>query len=569
MKNVLAPLRKNLKILILIIILLILEAYFTLKLPEYTANIVDIGIANANMDYIYSAGTTMITFTIIATILAILVSYFSNKLACEYSNDLRKIVFSKVLKFSNHELDDISKSSLIAITTNDISHIQMILGYILNVLIFAPIMAVGGIIKTFELGTNLFWLILEILIIILFFMFLLLRRIMPYLGKLQEITDNINRRTREIIIGMPVIKTFVRQDFEAKKFKAVNDDFKEVNNYTNRYILFLSPLLTLHLSIMIVGIIFFGADQIESGIIMTGDLLAFIQYASQIVSSILMVASLFTIIPEVMVSINRVKEILDTEVTIVDGEIDKIDAKKSTIEFKNVSYKYPKSEKDTITNINFKLEPGKTVAIIGSIGSGKSTILNLIPRLQDPSAGEILMNGENIRNFKLETLREKISLTPQKAHLFQGTVKSNMTIIDSDASDEKIKEALDKANVNFINGLDDEVYQDGSNFSGGQKQRLSIARSILKNADFYLFDDCFSALDMNTEKAIRDNLKEFKDSSILIVSQRISTIKDADEILVLDNGKIVDRGSHNKLVETSETYNEIVKSQTDTLGGGI
>ena len=281
-----------------------------------------------------------------------------------------------------------------------------------------------------------------------------------------------------------------------------------------------------------------------------------------------MVAALSTILPELIVSINRVKEILDTEVSIVDGEIDTIDEERSTLEFKNVSYQYPQSEKDTLTNINFKLEPGKTVAIIGGIGSGKSTILNLIPRLQDPSAGEILMNGENIKNFKLKTLRDRICLTPQKAHLFHGTVKSNMTLIDASASDEKIKEALDKASVNFINGLDDEVFQDGSNFSGGQKQRLSIARSLLKNADFYLFDDCFSALDMNTEKAIRTNFKELKDSAILIVSQRISTIKDADEILVLDNGAIVDRGSHSKLVETCEIYKEIVKSQGESLGGG-
>ena len=568
MTSILTPLRKNLKTIILIVLFLVLEANFTLSLPEYTANIVDIGIANADMAYIYSAGTTMIIFTLIATILAILVSFFSSRLASEYAKDMRKIVFSKVLKFSNHELDDISKSSLITRTTNDISHIQMVMEFILNIIIFAPIMAIGGIIKTVQLGTDLSWIIIVVLILIIFWIYLILTRTMPFLGKLQEITDNINRRAREIIIGLPVIKTFVRQDYEAKKFEKVNEDYKEVKNYTNKFLLMLSPLMTFNLSIMIVGIVYFGSFQVESGTLLTGDLLAFIQYASQIVSAVLTVAALSTILPDLIVSINRIREILNAELTIVDGEIDTIAEERSTLEFKNVSYQYPKSERDTLTNINFKLEPGKTVAIIGGIGSGKSTILNLIPRLQDPSTGEILMNGTNIKNIKLKTLREKVSLTPQKAHLFHGTVKSNMTIIDEDASDERIKDALEKANVNFIEGLDDEVAQDGSNFSGGQKQRLSIARSILKKADFYLFDDCFSALDMNTERSIKNNLKDLKDSSILIVSQRISTIKDADEILVLDDGAIVDRGTHDELVETCQIYKEIVQSQVDTLEGG-
>ena len=256
---------------------------------------------------------------------------------------------------------------------------------------------------------------------------------------------------------------------------------------------------------------------------------------------------------------------LDTELSIVDGEIETIGEGKSTIEFKNVSFKYPKSEKDTLTDINFKLEPGKTVAIIGGIGSGKSTILNLISRFQDPTAGEILINGENLKNLKLKTLRERISLSPQKPHMFKGTVKSNMALSGANASDENIRYALKKANTKFIDGFDDEVLSEGSNFSGGQKQCLSIARAILKDADFYLFDDSFSSLDLNTEKIIKNNLKELKDSSILIASQRISTIKDADEILVLDDGRIVDRGSHNSLVESCEIYREIVKSQSDTL----
>lgn len=559
--------KKNIKTIIIIIALLVLEAYFTLQLPEYTSKIVDIGIANGDIAYIYSAGTTMIMLTILATITGIIVSLFSCKVASEYSYNLRILVFSKVLKFSNHEHNNISKSTLMTRTTNDVSRIRMILEWAFDVIIFAPAMAIGGIIKTIHLGTNLYWIILMILILIIVFMFFILKKTVPYLIILDKLPD-IKGMVREIITGMEVIKTFVREDYESKKFKATNDEFKELRDSIRRYILFLNPLMTLHSSIMIVSILYFGSYQIESGTILTGDLIAFIQYATQIVSSILIIISFSKNLPDLILPIKRVKQVLDTELSIVDGEIGTINERKSTIEFKNVSFKYSKSEKDALTNINFKLEPGKTVAIIGCVGSGKSTILNMIPRFQDPSAGEILINGENIKNLKLKTLRERISLSPQKPHIFKGTVKSNMTLSDPNASDENIIYALEKANANFIDSLDDEVLTAGLNFSEGQKQCLSIARSILKDSDFYLFDDSFSSFDLNTEKIIKKNLKELKGSSILIASQRISTIKDADEILVLDDGQIVDRGSHNRLLESCEIYREIVKSQNDILNGG-
>lgn len=567
MWNIFSPLKKNIKTIIIIIALLVLEAYFTLQLPEYTSKIVDIGIANGDIAYIYSAGTTMIMFTILATITGIIVSLFSCKVASEYSYNLRILVFSKVLKFSNHEHNNISKSTLMTRTTNDVSRIRMILEWVFDVIIFAPAMAIGGIIKTIQLGTNLYWIILMILILIIVFMFFILKKTVPYLIILDKLPD-IKGMVREIITGMEVIKTFVREDYESKKFKATNDEFKELRDSIRRYILFLNPLMTLHSSIMIVSILYFGSYQIESGTILTGDLIAFIQYATQIVSSILIIISFSKNLPDLILPIKRVKQVLDTELSIVDGEIGTINERKSTIEFKNVSFKYSKSEKDALTNINFKLEPGKTVAIIGGVGSGKSTILNMIPRFQDPSAGEILINGENIKNLKLKTLRERISLSPQKPHIFKGTVKSNMTLSDPNASDENIIYALEKANANFIDSLDDEVLTAGLNFSEGQKQCLSIARSILKDSDFYLFDDSFSSFDLNTEKIIKKNLKELKGSSILIASQRISTIKDADEILVLDDGQIVDRGSHNRLLESCEIYREIVKSQNDILNGG-
>jgi ATP-binding cassette subfamily B protein len=322
--------------------------------------------------------------------------------------------------------------------------------------------------------------------------------------------------------------------------------------------------MTLIMNLMVVLILYFGAYDAISGGILTGDIIAFIQYATQIVTSFLMIGAFMIILPRILVSGRRVAEVLNTEITITDGELTEI-SPNSSIEFKSVSYQYPGSEKETLKDISFSLKPGKTTAIIGGTGSGKSTILNLIPRLQDPSSGEILIDGKNIKNFKLKSLRDRISFTPQKAILFQGDIRSNMKIGKSDATDDEIRNALELAQVDFVENLAEEVTQGGSNFSGGQKQRLSIARAIIGRHEFYLFDDCFSALDMNTERKIKNNLKELKDSSILIVSQRISTIMDADEILVIDNGEIIDRGSHKKLVESCEIYREIVSIQIDNM----
>ena len=318
------------------------------------------------------------------------------------------------------------------------------------------------------------------------------------------------------------------------------------------------------MNLMIVLILYFGAYDALAGNILTGDIIAFTQYSTQIVSSFLMIGGFFIILPRILVSARRIDEVLEMDLSITDGDEEFI-ASGSSIEFKNVSYQYPGSEKPTLKDINFSLEPGKTTAIIGGTGSGKSTILNLIPRLQDPSEGEILMSGRNIREFNLHSLREKISFTPQKALLFQGTIRSNLQMGKADASDEEMQNALSFAQADFIEDLDEEVAQGGNNFSGGQKQRLSIARAIIAGHDFYLFDDCFSALDMNTEAKVKKNLKRLEGSSILIVSQRISTIMDADEILVMDNGEIIDKGTHSSLIDSCSIYREIVNTQIDQM----
>lgn len=506
----------------------------------------------------------MLLMVAISALATVGVSYFSSRVSSGYAKDLRKIVYSKVLKFSNHELNEISRSSLITRSTNDINQLQSVLGMIFTTLIFAPMLGVGSIIKAFELGTDLSWIIAVTFVAVILLLVIVIVKVLPYFKIIQEITDKLNKISREILIGIPVIKAFVRQDYEQKKFDKVNKEFYDVNIYVFRTILIMLPLMTLIMNLMVVLILYFGAYDALSGSILTGDIIAFIQYATQIVTSFLMVGAFFLILPRILVSGRRVNEVLTTELTITDGELSKINPN-STIEFKNVYYQYPGSEKETLKDISFSLKPGKTTAIIGGTGSGKSTILNLIPRLQDPTSGEILIDGINIKSFKLKSLRDKISFTPQKAILFQGTVKSNLKTGKSDATDYEINEALSLAQVDFVENLEEEVTQGGSNFSGGQKQRLSIARSIIGHHEFYLFDDCFSALDMNTERKIKDNLKNLNESSILIVSQRISTIMDADEIIVIDNGEIIDKGTHESLVENCEIYREIANTQIDTM----
>ncbi len=564
MMKLIAPMKNKIGQLFAIFLFLVVQVYCDLTLPQYTADIVNIGIQNTDFNFIISTGEMMLLMVAISALATVGVSYFSSRVSSGYAKDLRKIVYSKVLKFSNHELNEISRSSLITRSTNDINQLQSVLGMIFTTLIFAPMLGVGSIIKAFELGTDLSWIIAVTFVAVILLLVIVIVKVLPYFKIIQEITDKLNKISREILIGIPVIKAFVRQDYEQKKFDKVNKEFYDVNIYVFRTILIMLPLMTLIMNLMVVLILYFGAYDALSGSILTGDIIAFIQYATQIVTSFLMVGAFFLILPRILVSGRRVNEVLTTELTITDGQLSEINPN-STIEFKNVYYQYPDSEKETLKDISFSLKPGKTTAIIGGTGSGKSTILNLIPRLQDPTSGEILIDGVNIKDFKLKTLRDKISFTPQKAILFQGTVKSNLKTGKNDATDDEINEALSLAQVDFVENLQEEVTQGGSNFSGGQKQRLSIARSIIGHHEFYLFDDCFSALDMNTERKIKDNLKNLNESSILIVSQRISTIMDADEILVIDNGEIIDRGTHESLVENCEIYREIANTQIDSM----
>ncbi|WP_295589452.1 ABC transporter ATP-binding protein [uncultured Methanobrevibacter sp.] len=561
--KMLSPLKKNIISLFLIIAFLLIDVYCNLTLPAYTANIVDVGIKNTDFNYIISVGTMMMAMVLVGVLATIGLSYFSSKVSAAYGRDLRKISYDKILKFSNFELNKISRASLITRNTNDVHQIQIFLGLFFTTILFSPILGIGSILKALELGTNLLWIIGVTFAAVMIPFILIFIKTVPYFKVMQELTDKINQTSREILIGMPVIKAFVRQNYEEKRFEKTNEEFRSVNLSVFRVLLTLLPAMTLLLNLMIVLILYFGAYDAIRGEILTGTIIAFIQYATQIVMAFLMMGGFLVMIPRILVSGRRVAEVINMEISISDGPIDRIDGD-PTIEFRNVTYSFPGSEQEILKDINFKLEKGKTTAIIGGTGSGKSTILNLIPRLQDVTDGEILVNGINIKEYKLSVIRDRISYAPQKAILFEGTIRSNMLIGKGDASDEEIEKALDMAEVDFIESLDDGVSQGASNFSGGQKQRLQLARSVIAERDFYLFDDCFSALDMNTEAKVKENIRDLKEnSSMLIVSQRISTIMDADEIIVLDEGEIIDKGSHDYLNENCSIYREIVSSQME------
>ena len=562
-RKLLSPLKKSVIPLFLIVVFLLVDVYCNLTLPTYTADIVDVGIQNTDFNYIINVGTMMMAMVLIGVLATIGLSYFSSKVSAAYGRDLRKISYDKILKFSNFELNKISRASLITRNTNDVYQIQIFLGLFFTTILFSPILGIGSIIKALELGTNLLWIIGVTFAAVAIPFVIIFISVVPYFNRMQELTDKINQTSREILMGIPVIKAFIRQDYEEKRFEETNEDFRQVNLRVFRVLLILMPAMTLLLNLMIVLILYFGAYDAIRGEILTGTIIAFIQYATQIVMAFLMMGGFLVMIPRILVSGRRVAEVINMEISISDGPIDKIDDD-PVIEFKDVTYIYPGSEKEILKNINFKLEKGKTTAIIGGTGSGKSTILNLIPRLQDVSDGEILINDKNIKDYKLSVIRQRISYAPQKAILFEGTIRSNMLVGKEDASDEEIRKALAMAEVDFIESLDDEVSQGASNFSGGQKQRLQLARSVISKRDFYLFDDCFSALDMNTEAKVKENLKGLKeDSSMLIVSQRISTIMDADEIIVLDEGEIIDKGTHDYLNENCTIYREIVSSQME------
>ena len=522
------------------------------------------------MNYIFITGLKMLVLAAITMSAGITIMMLSSRVGAKLAKTLREKVFNKVLQFSRKELREFGVASLITRSTNDIQQIQQLLSMLFRTVVYAPIMGIGGIIKVMnQSNSSMAWIIGSAVIAILVIVATLFVVAMPKFKKLQDFVDKLNGVSREILTGKSVIRAFNTEKREEKRFDNANTDLMKTNMFVNRTMSIMMPVLTLLMNGISILIIWVGGHYVDQGTMQVGDLLAFIQYAMHIVMSFLMISAISIMLPRASVSAKRIIDVIETEPNIKDKEETKKlnPNKKGLVEFKNVSFRYPDADSEILEDINFTAEPGKTTAIIGSTGSGKSTIVNLIPRFYDVTGGELLVDGVNVKDLSQKELRDLIGFVPQKGILFSGTIESNIKYSNSEMSDEEMIKAAEIAQaVEFIEGKEEkyksEIAQGGGNVSGGQKQRLSIARAIAKDPEIFVFDDSFSALDFKTDAALREALaKRTKNKTNIIVAQRISTILNADKIIVLDDGKIVGQGTHEELIKDNEIYREIAFSQ--------
>lgn len=520
-------------------------------------------------NYVIIAGIKMVGIALISMAATVVVSFIAARVAAALGRNLRKDVFNKVVRFSNAEFDEFSTASLITRTTNDIQQIIMLIVMGLRIVFYAPILGVGGVIKVINTGASMGWVIVVAVISILLLVIVLFSFAMPKFKSVQKLVDRLNLVTRESLTGMLVIRAFSTQKYEEEKFEIANKNLTRTNLFVNRIMTVMMPLMMFIMNAITLLIVWVGSHRIDEGIMQVGTMMAFMQYTMQIIMAFLMISMVSVILPRAMVSAQRVSEVLKVDVAVKDAEkLQRFnDHEKGTIEFKNVSFRYPGADEDVINNISFKACPGEITAFIGSTGSGKSTLINLIPRFYDSTEGEILIDGVNIKNVSQYDLREKIGFIPQKGLLFSGTIESNLKYGGDHISDEDMIKASRIAQaMEFINskeeGFNKEIAQGGTNVSGGQKQRLAIARAIAKKPEIFIFDDSFSALDFKTDAKLRKAINtELKDSTLLIVAQRISTIMNANQIIVLDEGKVVGKGTHKELMENCEVYQQIALSQ--------
>lgn len=546
---------------------------------EYEALGKDLG--SIQTKYLLTAGAKMLGYTLLMMISAILVSLLASRAAAGIGRNLRDRLFKRVMSFSSGEMHQFSTASLITRSTNDIQQVQMVSVILLRMIIYAPIIGIGGIIKVMNTKTGMAWIIAVAVAVIVAVVLVLVNIAMPKFKKMQELVDRMNLVSREILTGVPVIRAFSREKFEEKRFDRANTDLMKTQLFTNRVMNFMMPSMMLIMNCITVMIVWFGAKGIDAGNLQVGDMMAFMTYTMQIVMSFLMLTMVSVMLPRAGVAADRIEEVLNTRPSISDKE-EVRDAELSdcrgVLRFEDVCFKYPGADDDALEHISFTAEPGKTTAIIGSTGCGKSTLIHLIPRFYDVTGGRVTLDGIDIRDLSLKKLRDVLGLVPQKGVLFSGTIASNIKLAGEDKiSDERMKEAAQTAQaVEFIDAKPDRyesaVAQGGTNVSGGQKQRLAIARAIAKNPKIYLFDDSFSALDYKTDAQLRKALKEKSaDATVLIVAQRVSTILHADQILVLEDGKIVGKGTHEELMKSCASYQEIAHSQLSEseLKGGI
>lgn len=535
---------------------------------EYEALGMD--LEQVQMNYLLSTGAKMLGLTLLMMAAAILAGLLSSKTAARIGMDLRGKVFTKVVSFSNNELNKFSIASLITRSTNDIQQVQMVEVMLLRMVLYAPIIGIGGIVKVMSTKTGLGWIIGVAVAAISVVVLVLMQVAMPKFKKMQSLVDRLNLVSREILTGVPVIRAFSREKFEEDRFETANKDLMKTQLFTNRVMTFMMPMMMLIMNGVTVMIIWFGGKGIDAGNLQVGDMMAFITYTMQIVMAFLMITMISVMLPRAGVAAERIQEVLDTDPTIHDApsvKDDRLSAVKGELSFEDVSFRYDGAKEDALENISFTARPGETTAIIGSTGCGKSTLIHLIPRFYDVTKGKITIDGVDIREMSQHKLRSILGFVPQKANLFSGDIASNIKYGGSYITDEMMEQAADIAQaVEFIEskaeGYESPIAQGGSNVSGGQKQRLSIARAIAKDPKIFLFDDSFSALDYKTDMVLRKALHEkIEDATVIIVAQRISTILHANQIIVLDEGRIAGIGTHEELLTSCEAYQEIARSQ--------
>ena len=558
--------------IIAILGLLLAQALMTLYLPELNADIINNGVATGDTDYIISVGGVMLVATFVLAVCSIAAVYLGARVAMGFGRDVRLAVFRSVESFSQVEMNHFGTPSLITRNTNDVQQVQMVVFMGLTVIMLAPIMGIGAVIMALRQDVPLSGLLLVILPIMLVFIWLVTRRAVPLFQQMQAKIDRINQVMREALAGVRVIRAFVRVEHEEQRFDTANDDLFQTALSVNRLFAVTFPVMMAIFNLSAVAVMWIGALRISSGDMPIGNLTAFLAYLMQILMSVLMAVFMIIFVPRAAVSAARIREVLETAPSIVDPPVPEAiegpgERGGVAVEFRNVTFRYPGAEQPVLHDVSFRAEPGQTTAIIGSTGSGKSTVINLIPRFYDVSAGEVLVDGIDVRKMRREDLWRMIGMIPQAAFLFAGSVASNLRFGDGDATDPDLWQALEIAQgADFVRemeaGLDATIDQGGTNVSGGQRQRLAIARALVKRAPVYVFDDSFSALDFRTDARLRAALhRDLAQATVIIVAQRVGTILNADRIIVMDEGQIVGSGRHAELMETCDTYREIVYSQ--------
>ena len=555
-------------ILILVVVLAAAQALSNLYLPNLFADIVDNGIVKGDTGYIWRFGGLMLLVTLGGTLAAVVGIFFSSQVATGFGKIIRARLFTHVQQFSLHEFDTVSTASLITRTTNDTTQVQQVMIVMLNMMITAPITLVAGIILAVNQDVGLSWILVVVIPILVASILILMSKAIPLFRAMQVKLDRLNLVLDEGLTGVRVVRAFDRQRYEEQRFNQANLELTDVAIRVNRLIASLMPIMMLCLNVSSVAILWFGAIRINNGDLQVGAMIAFLQYAMQILFALLMVSMMFIMLPRAAASADRINQVLDIKPEINDPEQAKLaNRQQGYVEFQNVTFSYPGAEEPALSNISFRANPGEVTAIIGGTGAGKSTLVSLIPRFYDIDSGRILVDGVDVHQMSQEHLRSKIGFVPQKTVLFSGTIAENIRYGKEDASDEEVFHAAEVAQATeFIagmqDGFDSVIAQGGTNVSGGQKQRLSIARALVRKPEVYVFDDSFSALDFKTDARLRGALKqETQESTVLIISQRVSTVMDADQIIVLDEGHVAGIGTHRELMRTSEVYREIVSSQ--------